>query len=239
LKVGIFYAYLVLQIDPQFPPLKVGSLTTVVTLVVGYPIAYYLSFSKGTERTVLTAGFMLSLFVTILVGTLGWYILFLPFGLLQRTLKAVGLISGSLGLLKTSPALIIVLAHLQLPYAILILTSSIQTVPKDKIDAARTLGAPTWKIFSKIILPLTMPGIVSSAILAFSLSASSYLVPILITGQSVPILPISIWRYTNEILNWPFAAVNAILLFIITMTIMYVFIVLTNYISRRGKWEVV
>jgi len=222
-----------------FNSLRVGLLTTVCTLLVGYPIAYYLSLSRGTERTILTAGFMLPLFVTMLVGTLGWYILFLPFGLVQRILQSLGLVSGPLRVLKTFTALVVVLGYLHLPYALLILVSSIQSVPREKIDAARTLGAPTWMIFLKIVLPLTMPGITSSAILVFALSSSSYLVPVLITGQSIPLLPIAIWRYTNETLNWPFAAANALILFAITIVVMYGLILLTNRISRRGKWEVV
>jgi putative spermidine/putrescine transport system permease protein len=184
-------------------------------------------------------GFMLSLFVTILVTTLGWYIIFLPFGLVQKMLQALGLISGPLKVLKTFPALVTVLSYLHMPYAILILVSSIQNVPEEKIDAAKILGAPGWKILLEIILPLTLPGIVSSAILVFALSASSFLVPILISGQSISLLPLTIWRYTNEILNWPFAAVNAIVLFVITILLTYGFIILTNKISRRGEWELV
>ncbi len=219
--------------------LGVGFFTTLFTVVVAYPVAYYLTLIKGSERTILSAGFLAGIFVTMLVGTLGWYILFLPFGLLQRALNAVGLLAGPLKLLKTMPALIAVLVYLHLPYAILILASSIQTVPKEKTDAARILGAPTWKVFSSIFLPLTMPGIVSTAILVFALSSSSYLVPILITGQSIELLPIGIWRYTNELMNWPFGAAIALILFLITISVTYLFIVVTNCITRRGKWEMV
>ena len=219
--------------------LKVGFLTTICTLSIAYPIAYYLAHCKPRERTILSAGFIGGLFVTMLVTTLGWYILFLPFGLIQQGLKAVGLSTGPIRLLKTFPALIAVLTHLHMPYSILVLAASIQAVPKEKIDAARILGAPTWRVFTKVLFPLTMPGVVSSAVLVFALSASSYLVPILITGQSIALLPIGIWRYTHELLNWPFAAVTALILFVLTMSASYGFIALTNRLSRRGKWEMV
>lgn len=219
--------------------LKVGFLSTICTLAVAYPIAYYLALCKPRERTVLSAGFIGGLFVTMLVTTLGWYILFLPFGLIQQTLKAIGLSDGPVRLLKTFPALIAVLTHLHMPYAILVLAASIQSVPKEKTNAARILGAPTWKVFTHVLLPLTMPGVVSSAVLVFALSASSYLVPILITGQSIALLPIGVWRYTHELLNWPFAAVTALILFALTMSASYGFIALTNRLSRRGKWEIV
>ena len=218
--------------------LKVGILTTVFALLFGYPIAYYLTLCKGVERTILLAGFLASLFVTILVTTLGWQIILLPFGVIQRVLSALGLISGAVRLLKL-PALILVLTYLHISYAILILAASIQSVPKDKLHAARILGAPTWKIFTKIMLPLTMPGIVSSAILVFTLSMSSYMVPILITGQRVKLLPIAIYSYTTATMNWPFAAAIALILFTLTLLITYLFIVVTNRLGRRGKWEMV
>ena len=218
---------------------EVGISTTVVVLVFGYPIAYYLTRSRGVERTVLTVGFLMSLFVTILVTTLGWSILLLPFGLVQRALKGLGFINHALQFVHTLPALVIVLAHIHIPYAILILAASIQNVPEEKLQAARMLGAPTWKVYSKIMIPLTMPGIVSSAILIFMLSVSSYLIPVLITGQSIRVLPIAIWSYTSELLNWPFAATIAIVLFVITISMTYLFIAVTNRITNRGKWEMV
>jgi len=219
--------------------LKVGFFTTLVVLVFGYPVAYYVSRSKGWERTLLGAGFMVGLFVTILVSTLGWFIIFLPFGLIQKSLEALGLMHGPLHLLHTTPALVAVLAHLHVAYAILILISAIQNIPKEKIDAARILGAPTWKIFYRIILPLSMPGIVSSTVLVFTLSISSYLVPVLITGQSVRVLPLGIWSYTSQLLNWPFASVIALILLAITFVLTYGFIVFTNKLTRRGEWEMV
>lgn len=219
--------------------LKVGLLTSFFCLVVGYPLAQYLTTSKGLERTFLTTVFLSGLFVSILVKTLGWWILLLPFGLIQRLLQFVGIADGPVHLLRTMPALIMVLVYIHLPYAVLILAASIQNVPREKLEAARLLGASEFKTFSKVTVPLIMPGIVSSCILVFTLSMSSYLIPILITGQRIRLLPIAIWSYTTQLLNWPFACAIALLLLIITVTGTYGFIVLTNKLARRGKWEMV
>jgi ABC-type spermidine/putrescine transport system permease subunit I len=219
--------------------IKVGFMTTLFTLLTGYPMAYYLTTTEGWERTLLSGACLFPLFVTVLVGTLGWYILLLPFGLTQKILVALGLLHGPLSALNTFSALIVVMVYLHLPYAILIVASSMQGVGLDKVNAARVLGAPPAYILRRILIPLTMPGIASSAILVFALSISSYLVPVLITGQRLRVLPMAIFSYTTDILNWPFASVLAIVLLAIVVAATYVFTMVTNRLTGRGRWEVV
>lgn len=228
--------------DPYFikmiwNSLKVGFYSTTCTLIVAFPIAYYLTRIRGIERTILSAVLLLPIFVTILVTTLGWYILLLPYGMTQKILSSIGLLEGRLRWLQSFTSLIIVLVHLHVPYVILILASSIQNISEEKLNAAKILGASTTKVFQKIIIPLTMTGIVSSAILIFALSVSSYLVPILITGQKLRLLPMAIFSYTADLLNWPFASAIAIILVIIVSAATYVFTASTNRIIGRGKWE--
>jgi putative spermidine/putrescine transport system permease protein len=230
--------------DPYFiqmvlTSLEVGVYTTFFSLLVGYPVAYYLTRIRGIERTILSAACLLPIFVTILVTTLGWYIILLPFGIVQRLFLLLGLHQGPLRWLQSFPALITVMVHLHIPYVVLILAASIQNVSQEKINAAKILGASTFRVFQKVIIPLTVPGIVSSAILAFADAVSSYLVPILITGQKISLLPISIFSYTTDLLNWPFASAIAILLLVIVLIATYAFTALTNRMTRRGKWEMV
>jgi putative spermidine/putrescine transport system permease protein len=230
--------------DPYFTKmiltsLKVGVYTTFFSLLVGYPVAYYLTRIRGIERTILSAACLLPIFVTILVTTLGWYIIFLPFGIVQRLLQLLEVHEGPLRWLQSFPALITVLVHIHIPYVILILAASIQNVSEEKINAAKILGASTARVFQKVIIPLTVPGIVASAILVFADSVSSYLIPILITGQKISLLPILIFSYTTDLLNWPFASTIAILLLVIVLIATYAFTAITNRMTRRGKWEMV
>lgn len=217
--------------------LKVGFFTTFFTVLAGYPVAYYLTGIDGWERTLLSGACLFPLFVTVLVGTLGWYILLLPFGLAQKVLVAAGLLHGPLSALNTFTALIVVMVYLHLPYVILIMASSLQGVGRDKINAARVLGAPPVYILRRILVPLTMPGIASSAILVFALSISSYLVPVLITGQRLRVLPMAIFSFTTDILNWPLASVLSIVLLVIVVAATYAFTGITNRLTGRGRWE--
>ena len=151
-----------------------GFWTTLATLVISYPVAFYITRISGWERTLISVACLLPLFVNVIVGILGWYILLLPYGVIQQMLSSLNLMTGSLQLLRTFPALIAVLTYEHIPFAVLILVSSLQAIPPDKLNAARLLGAGVPQIFLTIVLPLTMPGLVASAILVFSLSASSY-----------------------------------------------------------------
>lgn len=219
--------------------LLVGFWTTLATLAISYPVAYYITKISGWERTLISVACLLPIFVNVIVSILGWYILFLPYGVIQQLLSSIGLLDGSLQWLRTMPALVAVLTYEHIPFAVLILVSSLQAIPVDKINAARLLGAGVPRIVFSLILPLTVPGLVASAILVFSLSTSSYLTPILIGAQRIRVLPLSIFSYGTELLNWPLAAALAFVLLVLVVAITYTFARAMNRLSRRGQWEMV
>lgn len=218
--------------------LLVGLCTVVATLLIAYPVAFYLTRCGSWERTIISVACLLPIFVNLIVGILGWWILLLPFGVTQQLLASLGLIDGPLRLLRSFPALVLVLVYEHIPFAVLILASALQNVPRDRIDAARILGASPARILRTVLLPLTMPGIVASAILVFSLSVSSYLIPILIGAQRVPVIPMAIFSYGTEQMNWPMGSALAFVLLLAVAAITYGFTILAGRLSRRGKWEV-
>jgi putative spermidine/putrescine transport system permease protein len=219
--------------------LWLGFMTTILSICIGYAVAFYITRAGSWERTLISVACLLPVFVNVTVGILGWYILLLPFGVLQQLFAELGLIQGPLRWLRSLWALTGVLVYEHLPFAILILVSSLQSVPQDKINAARLLGASTPRIVTSIMIPLTMPGIVASAVLIFSLSISSYLVPVLISGPRTPVIPISIFSYMSELMNWNMASVLAFFLMLTVAAITYGFIALTSRLTRRGQWGVV
>ncbi|WP_137179906.1 ABC transporter permease [Roseomonas sp. AR75] len=235
--------YVAVFADPLHAEMAVNSLlvglaTVIFTLLIAYPVAIYLTRCGSWERTFISVACLLPIFVNLIVGILGWYILLLPFGVLQQALQWAGLIDGPLRLLRSFPALVLVLTYEHLPFAVLILASAVQNVPQDRINAARLLGASNLRIFRTVMLPLTMPGIVASAILVFSLSVSSYLIPILIGAQRVPVIPMAIFSYGTEQMNWPMGAALAFVLLVSVALITYGFTVLAGRLTRRGQWEV-
>ncbi|MCU4180404.1 ABC transporter permease [Bosea sp. BH3] len=219
--------------------LLLGLLTVIATLLIGYPVAFYLTRSSGWERTLISVACLLPIFTNLIVGILGWYILLLPFGVFQQLLSALGLVDGPIQWIRSSSALVAVLTYEHLPFAILILASTIQNVPQDKINAARILGASMPRIVWSLMLPLTAPGLIASAILVFSLSVSSYLIPILIAGPRTQVLPISIFSYSSELLNRPMASTLAFILLVMVAACTYSAVLVANRLTRRGSWEMV
>ena len=219
--------------------LLLAALTTLGSLIIGYAVAFYLIRTSGWERTLIAVACLLPIFVNIIVGILGWYILLLPFGVIQQALAAVGLVDGPIQWLRSFWALVAILTYEHVPFAVLILASSLQGVPVDKINAARILGASVPTIIWTIMLPLTMPGIVATSILVFSLSISSYLVPILIAGPSTQVVPLAIFSYSSELVDWAMAGALAFILMVIVAVVTYAFIVLTNRLTHRNEWEMV
>lgn len=219
--------------------LAIGFGATIVTLLISYPVAYYITQCSGWERTIVSAIVLIPIFINLVVSVLGWYILLLPFGLVQQVLSNLGIVSGPLQWLRSFPALLVVLVYEHLPVAVLVLVSSLQSIPRDKIDAARTLGASTFRIVVDLFLPLTMPGLITCVVLIFSLTVSSYLAPVLISGQAVPVLPLEIFTQGTELLNWPFAAALSLVLLVVVVTLTTGFSWVANKLGRRGKWEMV
>jgi putative spermidine/putrescine transport system permease protein len=219
--------------------LQLGVLTVIASLLIAYPVAFYLTKATGWERTLISVACLLPIFVNVIVGILGWYILLLPFGVFQQALAWLGLVDGPIQWLRSFWAIVAVLTYEHVPFAVLILASTVQNVPQDKLNAARILGASNFRILRTIMLPLTMPGIVASAILVFALSVSSYLVPILIAGPRTQVLPISIFSFASELLNWPMASAMSLVLLVVVGALTYGFAVMANRLTKRGQWEMV
>ncbi len=224
--------------DLMLNSVMVGLATTVAALLLGYPVAFFLTRISGLERTLISAACLLPLFVNAIVGILGWYILLLPFGVIQQILVGLGAWAGPLQVMHTFPALVVVLTYEHVPFAVLLLVASLQAIPPERINAARLLGAGTVRIIFTLILPLSMPGLVATAVLVFSLAASSYLTPILIGGGTLRVLPLSIFNYGTELLNWPLAAALSFLMLTLVAFIAYGFSIAMHRLTRQDAWRI-
>ena len=159
--------------------------------------------------------------------------------MIQQILAGLGAWSGPLQVLHTFPALVAVLTYEHVPFAVLLLVASLQAIPPERINAARLLGASTVRIIWTLILPLSMPGLVATAVLVFSLAASSYLTPILIGGGSMRVLPLSIYNYGTDLLNWPLAAALSFLMLVLVGLIAYGFSLAMHRLTRLDAWRAI
>ncbi len=208
---------------------KVSLQTTLICLLLGYPVAYFLARTRSRIRNLLIIMTVFPFLVSAVVRSYGWMVILGKNGLLNQLLRGVGLIQKPLSILYTPTAVLIGLVHLLTPYMILNITSVIQSIDRNIEYAAHSLGASPLKTFFKVTLPLSSPGIISGCILVFTLSMTSYVTPKLLGGTKFRMMSTMVFQEVNVNFNWGFAsAISYILLFVIL-----VILLVSNYAAGR------
>jgi putative spermidine/putrescine transport system permease protein len=186
---------------------------TLTTLVVSYPIALYLHRSSGPWRTFLTVLVISPLLTSAVVRTYGWIAILIDDGPVVSAIRALGLPAPSL--MFNIKGVFIGLTEILMPYMILALMAGFGRLDPRVEEAARTLGATPARTFSKVILPLTLPGIALGCLLCFVLAVSSFITPKLMGGGRVFLLATEIYDQAIVTLNWPLASTLSILVLIV------------------------
>jgi putative spermidine/putrescine transport system permease protein len=197
--------------------LKLALIVTVSGLVLAYPLAFYLSKTTGRERSYLTLLVVSPLLVSLVIRSFGWLIVLGPRGLINASLRGLGLIGDPLQLMYTENAVLIALVHVFYPFMVLPIAGSLQNIDPSIVRAAQNLGAGRWETFRRIILPLSLPGVVAGCVIVFALSCSAFVTPLILGGPRVKVMAYSVWEQVITLLNWPFGAAIAFLLLFITL----------------------
>jgi putative spermidine/putrescine transport system permease protein len=186
---------------------------TGLAVLIGYPVAYALHTRVRSPMTRLVLAVVLfsPLLVSVVVRTYGWLILLANQGLVNTTLRGLGLIDEPLSLLFNMRGVVVSLTHILLPFAIFPIYSVLGRIDVTLKEAARDLGAGWWDTFLRITLPLTMPGVVAGALICFTLALSAFVTPQILGGGRVQVLPLTVYNSTVEI-NWPDGAVASLTL---------------------------
>src|SRR5208282_1064191 len=192
---------------------RIAVLVTLLALLLGYPLAYFLA---TTTRFWTTLGFVfviLPLWTSVLVRTYAWMVLLGRNGVVNRILIDLGLAREPLPLLYNELGVVIGMVHVLIPYMVLPIYSALKRLDPSIAQAAEGLGAPASRIFLRIVLPLTLDGVFAGAILVFVLSLGFFITPALLGGGRVIMIAVLIEQQVRETLNWSFAgALSAVLL---------------------------
>lgn len=137
--------------------------------------------------------------------------------LLNRALLALGLVSEPIRLMNTVAGVVIVSTFSHISYAILPIFAALETVDDRALRAARIHGATEAQAFLRVALPLSIPGVLSGALIVFSLTMAAFVIPFLIGGGRVVVIPLQIYQSTLQLFDWPGAAAMSILLFLLTL----------------------
>jgi len=189
-------------------------LITLLTLLCSYPIALYLHRSSGTWRTFLFVLVISPLLTSAVVRTYGWIAVLADTGLINNGLALFGM-KAPVRLLFNMTGIVIGLTEILMPYMILSLLAGFGRLDPRCEEAALTLGARPMRVFWRIVVPLTAPGIALGCLLCFVLSVSSFITPRLLGGGRVFLLATEIYDQAIVTLNWPGAATLSILVLVI------------------------
>jgi putative spermidine/putrescine transport system permease protein len=168
--------------------LRLGLITTAITLAVGYPAAFGLAHSRGIARTLFLASLFLPLAASVIAKAFAWTILLRSHGVVNDALLFAHLTNKPIRMIFTQTSLIVGAANIFLPFMILPIYAVVAQIDPRLTEAAATLGAPPVSAFLRVVAPLTLPGVVAGVALVFSLSVSAYVVPNLLMGENYPTL---------------------------------------------------
>jgi putative spermidine/putrescine transport system permease protein len=202
--------------------LALGAVVTLATLVIGYPVAFFLARTRSRWRNWLTILVVFPLLLNLVVRTFGWIALLAQNGLVNQALQALGLVPSPLKLLFNYAGLLIGLTHIFLPFIVLVLIGAIQNIPREVEDAARVLGASWGSAFLRVTLPLSAPGIVSGSILVFVLTISALVTPRLLGGPTYQVMSTLIYDEFLQRLNWPAGSAEALALTVMVLALVFV-----------------
>ncbi|WP_435171071.1 ABC transporter permease [Falsirhodobacter sp. 1013] len=201
--------------------IRIALITSVIAAVLAYPVATVLVRGNMTVTRIVTLIIIAPLAVSVVVRAYGWQLILGngPTGLLNYILLHLGLIQQPLALLFSDTAVVVGSLHIFFPMMVLPLASALGKIDPNLEQAGRTLGAPAWKVFWRITLPLSLPGLLAGVTLVFSLAAGSYVIPALIGGPGSQMLGNLAEQQIVAVYDWPFGATIASILVFIVISI--------------------
>ncbi|MFZ0532421.1 MAG: ABC transporter permease [Anaerolineales bacterium] len=207
--------------------LGVGVGTTVICILVGYPLAYFLAHAPVKQRSLLLFLILLPFWTNFIIRIFAWMIILRSGGLLDSLLQWLHLTQEPLNLLYTPTAVLIGMVYEFLPFMVLPLYTSLEKIENSLLEAAADLGAPPWKAFLRVTLPLSVPGMIAGTILTFIPAMGMFVVPDILGGAKTILIGNVIRNQFLTARDWPFGAAASMVLMVMTM-------VLTLYYTRKA-----
>jgi putative spermidine/putrescine transport system permease protein len=195
----------------------ISLIVTATTLLIGYPIAYYLTTTSGIGLRIVVLSIVLPYFTSIIVRTFSWMVLLGEHGLVNDALLATGLIGGPLPLMYNRLGVLIGMSYVLLPYMVLTLYAAMRAIDPLLLRAAAGLGANGFYTFRRVYFPLSLHGVLSGALIVYILSIGFFITPALMGGQHDIMIAMLIDRALEVAVDWPSAALMSLTLLVVTL----------------------
>ena len=192
------------------------------SLLLGYPLAYYLSFYAGPRKDLFYQLVIIPLWVSYLVRAYAWKTILGSDGVLNTLLQYVHLTKHPLEFLLYSPfAVVLTLTHIYTPFAVLPIYAALEHIPRNLVEASHDLGASPLQTFWRVIFPLSIPGVLAGATFAFVLSLGDFLAPLLLGGPSGIMISNIVVSLFGAAYNWPLGAAISLCMLILVVSLLF------------------
>lgn len=209
-----------LYINTLYVTVEISLIATLITILISYPIAYFIVFSKWKYSGVLILAAIAPMLVGNVVRAFGWFALLDQSGLVNQIISVFGV---EYTLLNTKPGLIIAISSVLMPFAILILLSNLFSIDRDLLEAGRSLGGNPLQTFWFVTLPLSLPGIVGATLISFVLTMGTFATAVFVGMPQVPMLAPYIYQAAAADLNWPLGAAMSFVLLAVSLSLVYIY----------------
>jgi spermidine/putrescine transport system permease protein len=205
-----------------FRSMWIAARVMIFSLLLGYPLAYYLSFHAGTRKDLFYQLVIIPLWVSYLVRAYAWKTILGSDGVLNTLLQYVHLTKHPLEFLLYSPfAVVLTLTHIYTPFAVLPIYAALEHIPRNLVEASHDLGASPLQTFWRVIFPLSIPGVLAGATFAFVLSLGDFLAPLLLGGPSGIMISNIVVSLFGAAYNWPLGAAISLCMLLLVVSLLF------------------
>jgi spermidine/putrescine transport system permease protein len=217
-----------------FRTMRIAASVTLFSLLLGYPLAYYLSFHAGPRKELLYQLVIVPLWVSYLVRGYAWKTILGSDGVLNGFLQYLHITHEPVGYLLYSPfAVVLMLTHIYTPFVFLPIYAALEHIPRPLVEASQDLGASPRATFFRVIFPLSMPGLLAGATFAFVLSLGDFLAPLLVGGPSGTMIANIVQSLFGAAYDWPLGASISVCILIITVSLLF----MTERLEKRWSFQ--
>lgn len=225
LRVGVYWQTL-------FRSMWIAARVTIFSLLLGYPLAYFLSFHAGKQKDLFYQLVIIPLWVSYLVRAYAWKTILGSGGVLNTLLQYVHLTQHPVAFLLYSPfAVVLTLTHIYTPFTFLPIYAALEHIPRNLVEASHDLGATPAQTFWKIVFPLSIPGVLAGATFAFVLSLGDFLAPLLLGGPGGIMISNIVVSLFGAAYNWPLGAAISFCMLLLVVGLIF----LSERLER--KWS--
>jgi len=221
-------------LEVLFRTMRIAAGVTLLSLLLGYPLAYYMSFHAGVRKDLLYQLVIVPLWVSYLVRGYAWKTILGSEGVLNGFLQYIHVTKDPVSFFLYSPfAVVLMLTHIYTPFVFLPLYASLEHIPRNLVEASHDLGAGSRATFLRVILPLSLPGLLAGATFAFVLTLGDFLAPLLVGGPSSIMIANIVQSLFGTAYDWPLGAAISVCILLLTISLLF----LTERLEKRWSFR--